>query len=83
MIGDHPYLQYDSFYFFKNMECVSDSIECLTIGDGCLNEENDFENGELNEIDLSRFVNVRVISIGNGSCNCIKNVVIMSIMIVD
>ena len=74
MLGDLPCFKYDPIISIDDFNQSSINIECLMIGNWCLNKRN--ENEELKEIDLTRFVNVRVIDIGSYS---LQNVEILKI----
>ena len=72
MFADLPCLKNDVIVNVDELANVSDVIECLRIGNYCLNE--------LNEIDFSRFVHVRLIDIGYGSLKNVESVLISSLM---
>ena len=72
MLGDLPCLKNDVIVDVDDLANVSDVIECLIIGNYCLNE--------LNEIDFYRFANVRLIDIGYGSLKNVESVLISSLM---
>ena len=75
MFADLPCLKNEVIFTVDDLNNVSDSIDSLIIGNGCLNE--------LNEIDFSRFVYVRMIDIGVDSLRCVKSVVISGLIIYD
>ena len=75
LLGDLPCFKNDVIVSIDDLNNVSDVIECLMIGNECLNE--------LNEIDLSRFVNVRMIDVGVGSLQKVESLVISCLMIID
>ena len=64
----------DEIVSVDDLNNVSCGIECLVIGNDCLNE--------LDKIDLSRFVNVRMIDVG---CNCLQHIehIALSSMMID
>ena len=53
------------------LDCVSSTVEFLIIANGCM-------NSDLLELDFSRFVNVKSIDIGSGSCVLTKKMVFSS-----
>ena len=65
LLGDLPCLKNDVIVDVDDLANVSDVIECLIIGNYCLNE--------LNEIDFSRFMNVRLIDVGVYSLQNVNN----------
>ena len=65
LLGDLPCLKNDVIVDIDDLNNVSDVIECLIIGNYCLNE--------LNEIDFSRFANVRLIDVGVYSLQNVNN----------
>ena len=75
LLGDLPCLKNDVIVSIDDLNNVSDVIECLIIGNYCLNE--------LNEIDFYRFANVRLIDVGVNSLVKMNNVLISSLMIYD
>ena len=75
LLGDLPCFKNDVIFNVDDLNNVSDGIECLIIANDCLNG--------LNKIDLSRFVNVRMIDIGADCLKNVKNVLISSLMIID
>ena len=81
MLGDLPCFKYDPIISIDDFNQSSINIEYLMIGNWCLNKRN--ENEELKEIDLTRFVNVRVIDIGSYSLKNISSLSISSMMIDD
>ena len=72
LFADLPCLKNDVIVNVDDLANVSDVIECLRIVNYCLNE--------LNEIDFSRFVYVRLIDIGYGSLKNVESVLISSLM---
>ena len=70
MLGDLPCFKFNVIEYLEDLTFTSASIEYLMIGNWCLNKRN--ENEELKEIDLTRFVNVRMIDIGDNSLRSIK-----------
>ena len=72
MLSDHVDFKNDVVVNIDELNNVSDVIECLIIGNGCLNE--------LNDIDFSRFVNVRMIDIGVESLQEVESVMISSLL---
>ena len=75
LFADLPCLKNDVIVNVDELANVSDVIECLRIGNYCLNE--------LNEIDFYRFANVRLIDVGVNSLVKMNNVLISSLMIYD
>ena len=75
MLDNLPCYKYDSIISIDDLNNVSDGIEYLIIGNGCLNE--------LSVIDFSRFVNVRMIDVGMDSFRKVESVLISSMMIDD
>ena len=65
LFADLPCLKNDVIVDIDDLNNVSDVIECLIIGNYCLNE--------LNEIDFSRFMNVRLIDVGVYSLQNVNN----------
>ena len=72
MLSDHVDFKNDVVVNIDELNNVSDVIECLIIGNYCLNE--------LNEIDFYRFANVRLIDVGVNSLVKMNNVLISSLM---
>ena len=72
MLGDHICFKNDVIVNVNEWNNVSDTIECLIIGNDCLNE--------LNGIDFSGYVNVRMIDVGVESLYGVVNVIISSMM---
>ena len=75
MLPDLLCLKNDVIVSVDSLNNVSDTIEYLIIGNDCLNE--------LNEIDFSRFGNVRMSDVGCNALRNVKNVMISSMMIDD
>ena len=75
MLGDLPCFKNDVIVDVNELNSISDVIECMIVGNDCLNE--------LDKIDFSRFVNVRTIDVGLDSLKNVKSVMISSMMIVD
>ena len=65
LLSDLPCLKNDVIVSVDDLNNASDSIECLIIGNECLNQ--------LNEIDFSRFMNVRLIDVGVYSLQNVNN----------
>ena len=75
LLSDLPCFKNDVIVDVDELNNASDNIECLIIGNDCLNE--------LNEIDLSRFVNVRMIDVGVTSLQKVESLVISISLIID
>ena len=75
MLSDHVDFKNDVVVNIDELNNVSDVIECLIIGNGCLNE--------LKRIHFSRFMNVRMIDVGYDSLGNVESVVISSLMVYD
>ena len=75
LLSDLPCFKYDSIISNGDLNNVSDGIENLIIGNGCLNE--------LKRIHFSRFMNVRMIDVGYDSLGNVESVVISSLMVYD
>ena len=72
MLDDLPCFKNDVIVSIDDLNNVSDVIECLRIGNYCLNE--------LNVIDFSRFMNVIMVHVGYKSLQNVNNVLISSLM---
>ena len=72
LFADLPCLKNDVIVDIDDLNNVSDVIECLRIGNYCLNE--------LNVIDFSRFMNVIMVHVGYKSLQNVNNVLISSLM---
>ena len=75
MLGDLPYLKTIPIVSLDDLNNASFGIECLVIGNDCLNE--------LGFIEFSGFVNVRMIDVGYYSLQYIEQLVLFSMMIDD
>lgn len=80
MFADLPCLKYDVIVSLHDFDCVSEDIEYLIIGNGCLNKAY---GDILDMIDFSVFVNVRVLDVGMYSLQNVKNVDISSMILSD
>ena len=80
LFGDLPCLKYDPIITPYDLSCISEDIEYLIIGNGCLNKVY----GDILEvIDFSRLMNVRVIDVYKNSLQNVRNVDISSMIVID
>ena len=80
LLGELPCFEYTAITSLDGLNNVCDSIECLMIGNGCLNPVGSYTS--VPDIDFSRFLNVRVFSVGEGSLMNMNTIVISSLIIV-
>ena len=73
MLGDFPCLKNDVIVDVDDLNSLSSTIETLIVGNECLNK--------LTEIDLSKYVYVRMIDVGYDSLKNVMSVVISSMII--